>query len=679
MQRIDEDKAKKEQENLLRKLNVPKNKHADNVRVYAASAYFTPEQLKSTAKTHAGSLLRTLTKVMGIVTMGDQLYYSQDRTISSQGKRRDLKNVADGDPELLSPQERMLARKKIIISESLAFKKGGYPRGDATELAKPHAVLISTRAAPQFEMDYLEYRHFIVDPIRNAQVVSDPVFMSRYQQNQMIPSHQAVQQLLGNENETKDWLRLKVGDQYLVRTEKGYALSNNQHAALILNKKALLQSLKEDILLELTAQNDMLGEMNQRDKMAKQGLFKATLSGLGFFAKIDNQYSITPQLMPLFFQAYADVLKTHTFSNIAVIEFPTFEPKSEEAFKAAFDNNQPKAITVQPKKRDVLDFTEEEQAKYHCAVSNPGDCFSLPGNEESYASVEAAIGNNTTLRRDQVYLTNSAVANPKQWRGVSFQAADVVITPIEKTEQRLHQEAALLQALQTGNVSDLNAAINMGANINWQIEAHGGTLLSLAAIEGKTALVAELLKRGVQMDIKDHQGNTALAWAILHGQHKTAQLLIERGANYLSQDLRGETPKNHIEVQKAAGKQAFVDLYQILEKKEWGAKIDNLQEKRLKYEMLMIEANQGNRAQQISVVQGGLTSWIRKELEGMISNKTETKEMILYKTGLQNFQAAVNREIQKSASFNPATPANLSKGKPENKPSHIVLGKGRSH
>lgn len=39
-------------------------------------------------------------------------------------------------------------------------------------------------------------------------------------------------------------------------------------------------------------------------------------------------------------------------------------------------------------------------------VVNAGDCFAFPGNERGYGSVEAMLGENTSLRRNQVYLYN---------------------------------------------------------------------------------------------------------------------------------------------------------------------------------------------------------------------------------------------------------------------------------
>lgn len=43
---------------------------------------------------------------------------------------------------------------------------------------------------------------------------------------------------------------------------------------------------------------------------------------------------------------------------------------------------------------------------YTPGVVNAGDCFAFPGNERGYGSVEAMLGENTSLRRNQVYLYN---------------------------------------------------------------------------------------------------------------------------------------------------------------------------------------------------------------------------------------------------------------------------------
>lgn len=61
---------------------------------------------------------------------------------------------------------------------------------------------------------------------------------------------------------------------------------------------------------------------------------------------------------------------------------------------------------VHAMRRSLLQFSAEELAGYTCGVVNAGDAFALPGNEYGFCSVESMLGDNTTMRRGQVYLHN---------------------------------------------------------------------------------------------------------------------------------------------------------------------------------------------------------------------------------------------------------------------------------
>lgn len=62
--------------------------------------------------------------------------------------------------------------------------------------------------------------------------------------------------------------------------------------------------------------------------------------------------------------------------------------------------------------RDVLEFREEEIEKYLPAAINPSDAFALTGNEWGYGSVESMIGNNSSIRFDQVHHMNPLILDP---------------------------------------------------------------------------------------------------------------------------------------------------------------------------------------------------------------------------------------------------------------------------
>ena len=62
-----------------------------------------------------------------------------------------------------------------------------------------------------------------------------------------------------------------------------------------------------------------------------------------------------------------------------------------------------------------------------------------------------------------------------------------------------------------------------------------------AAYHGKVKEVKQLLDRGVNVNARYRDGETALMFAALKGHVNVVKLLIERGANVNIQDIRGNT------------------------------------------------------------------------------------------------------------------------------------------
>lgn len=63
-----------------------------------------------------------------------------------------------------------------------------------------------------------------------------------------------------------------------------------------------------------------------------------------------------------------------------------------------------------------------------------------------------------------------------------------------------------------------------------------------AALEGNTAAVSAALDKGVPVDLKDANGNTALMAAAFNGHNETMQVLIDAGANVNLRVNQGVTP-----------------------------------------------------------------------------------------------------------------------------------------
>ena len=63
-----------------------------------------------------------------------------------------------------------------------------------------------------------------------------------------------------------------------------------------------------------------------------------------------------------------------------------------------------------------------------------------------------------------------------------------------------------------------------------------------AATRGKTKLIKKMLAEGMNVDIKDEEGLTALYRAAHNDQKETVSLLLSKGANVNIQDKYGNTP-----------------------------------------------------------------------------------------------------------------------------------------
>ncbi|KAF5403569.1 hypothetical protein PHET_02981 [Paragonimus heterotremus] len=110
-----------------------------------------------------------------------------------------------------------------------------------------------------------------------------------------------------------------------------------------------------------------------------------------------------------------------------------------------------------------------------------------------------------------------------------------------------------LRAARAGNLAKVVELLNAGVNINL-CNPIGLTALHLASKEGFVDIVTELIHRGADFDAPTKKGNTALHIASLAGHFQVVQQLLDAGANVNRQSVIGFTPlymaaqENHIDV-----------------------------------------------------------------------------------------------------------------------------------
>jgi len=86
-----------------------------------------------------------------------------------------------------------------------------------------------------------------------------------------------------------------------------------------------------------------------------------------------------------------------------------------------------------------------------------------------------------------------------------------------------------LSAAKMGDAQTLSSLLKRGIDPD-TVDAQGNTLLILAAREGQTVAVEALLKYRVRIDYRNPAGDSALMLAVLRGYDETAQALLKGGA-----------------------------------------------------------------------------------------------------------------------------------------------------
>jgi len=334
---------------------------ANKTRIFYLKEYFMDEaHYKKTLYDPDSKIQKLLTRTPFVYVSSGEM---QDGTTFTSPNDPIFKKLHKQD-NLISYNDRVLARRKVVCTPCMIYAKGGYGEGNekVKVLSKPQQCIMLSVLGAQLDDKNLDYRYFI---------------------------------------------------------EKNPELDGQ----LELNQKLFFKSLVHDVYLWFHAFNIMVMKekfYNKNDTEEKGGLLRLCKVGAGFFADVpgmeEHQGKTVSKLLLL---ASILVIKLWKFDYIDAVEFLYFD---EKPFKIEYPHGS--MITNRTKilysNKDILDIPAEYTDKYYVGITNPSDSFSMIGNEFGYDSVEAMLGNNTSLRLNQVYHWNGHMVETDNYIGVDL-------------------------------------------------------------------------------------------------------------------------------------------------------------------------------------------------------------------------------------------------------------------
>jgi endonuclease/exonuclease/phosphatase (EEP) superfamily protein YafD len=268
------------------------------------------------------------------LTKTPQICLSADNYIQLQNKE-EYKSYADAleaQPDLLTYEERMRARRKIIITDSLIFAQGGY-HSDFKNLSTPMEAIILSAAGAQLDVEELDYTLYC-NPKNGS---------------------------------------LKV--------------------------KAFQSSMNDDVYLWLHALEDYMIN-HHPDRMMH---LRIPGIGAGWFAKTPNGTDLGSQVKQCIINAFGLHLSKEHFPHLEHFEFLYYEEDElDEKSVTALHEAVPTSFSF----TDICAPLPAKHSHRILGMINPSDTFGQVANEFGYESLEAMIGNNSSLRFDQSYLFN---------------------------------------------------------------------------------------------------------------------------------------------------------------------------------------------------------------------------------------------------------------------------------
>lgn len=168
----------------------------------------------------------------------------------------------------------------------------------------------------------------------------------------------------------------------------------------------------------------------------------------------------------------------------------------------------------------------------------------IPEQFEKYYS---ALVSDAVLHKNRIFLSQDPAQTGKNRRTENPEYLSVIKKNLEKNPESLNTKdingfTLLHHAAYSGNLGAVGFLIAKGGQTEAKAFPHAWTPLFLASLKGHVEISEELIKAGVQTDVKDTRGRSPLHLAALRGHVKLVELLYRHGAKVQSEDALGMTP-----------------------------------------------------------------------------------------------------------------------------------------
>ncbi len=132
------------------------------------------------------------------------------------------------------------------------------------------------------------------------------------------------------------------------------------------------------------------------------------------------------------------------------------------------------------------------------------------------------------------------------FRASSEGSANIVMRLISNgadlTASDVRGDTVLDYAARAGQIDTLILLMSVGVEFKGKSNVYGETVLHSSAGAGKAKAAELLIKKGMDVDVRDFSGQSALHFAAHEGSLETINLLISKGADVNAKDAEGDTP-----------------------------------------------------------------------------------------------------------------------------------------